>query len=187
MLFGGNPRYENTPLIGRGSPPPTVTGLPQRVGMGGWGGAEGSGPGVCLVRAAPAPSRELGRDHPGSKLGALRPGCSRGPSPVLRTCVPCRGHGDAAAVSALDAHGPAGRNCPRLCGPEEVLWGWMAGAIPQSLGSARGDTWPHLLAFLVVTSGGSCRWHLAGRGQGCCSAPSTAPTSKNDRPVSLVL
>lgn len=24
MLFGGNPRYENVPLIGRGSPPPTV-------------------------------------------------------------------------------------------------------------------------------------------------------------------
>lgn len=30
VLFGGNPRYENTPLIGRGSPPPTVTGLPQQ-------------------------------------------------------------------------------------------------------------------------------------------------------------
>uniref|UniRef100_A0A8C5CQI6 Protein tweety homolog n=1 Tax=Gadus morhua TaxID=8049 RepID=A0A8C5CQI6_GADMO len=27
MLFGGNPRYENVPLIGRGSPPPSV-GLP---------------------------------------------------------------------------------------------------------------------------------------------------------------
>uniref|UniRef100_G1PQ31 Protein tweety homolog n=1 Tax=Myotis lucifugus TaxID=59463 RepID=G1PQ31_MYOLU len=25
MLFGGNPRYENTPLIGRGSPPPTYS------------------------------------------------------------------------------------------------------------------------------------------------------------------
>ncbi|XP_036922370.1 protein tweety homolog 2 isoform X1 [Sturnira hondurensis] len=25
VLFGGNPRYENTPLIGRGSPPPTYT------------------------------------------------------------------------------------------------------------------------------------------------------------------
>lgn len=24
VLFGGNPRYENVPLIGRGSPPPTV-------------------------------------------------------------------------------------------------------------------------------------------------------------------
>lgn len=24
MLFGGNPRYENVPLIGRGSPPPSV-------------------------------------------------------------------------------------------------------------------------------------------------------------------
>ncbi|XP_008939224.1 PREDICTED: protein tweety homolog 2-like, partial [Merops nubicus] len=23
VLFGGNPRYENVPLIGRGSPPPT--------------------------------------------------------------------------------------------------------------------------------------------------------------------
>lgn len=24
MLFAGNPRYENVPLIGRGSPPPSV-------------------------------------------------------------------------------------------------------------------------------------------------------------------
>lgn len=24
MLFGGSPRYENVPLIGRGSPPPSV-------------------------------------------------------------------------------------------------------------------------------------------------------------------
>lgn len=29
MLFGGNPRYENVPLIGRGSPPPSV-GWPSR-------------------------------------------------------------------------------------------------------------------------------------------------------------
>lgn len=28
-LFGGNPRYENVPLIGRGSPPPTVSWAPQ--------------------------------------------------------------------------------------------------------------------------------------------------------------
>lgn len=28
VLFGGNPRYENVPLIGRGSPPPTVSGAP---------------------------------------------------------------------------------------------------------------------------------------------------------------
>ncbi|XP_015264051.1 PREDICTED: protein tweety homolog 2, partial [Gekko japonicus] len=25
VLFGGNPRYENVPLIGRGSPPPTYS------------------------------------------------------------------------------------------------------------------------------------------------------------------
>lgn len=28
-LFGGNPRYENVPLIGRGSPPPSVRWAPQ--------------------------------------------------------------------------------------------------------------------------------------------------------------
>lgn len=33
MLFGGNPRYENMPLIGRGSPPPTVPWAPQQGGQ----------------------------------------------------------------------------------------------------------------------------------------------------------
>lgn len=28
-LFGGNPRYENVPLIGRGSPPPSVRWVPE--------------------------------------------------------------------------------------------------------------------------------------------------------------
>lgn len=42
MLFGGNPRYENMPLIGRGSPPPTVPWAP----AAGWA-AEFLSQGVC--------------------------------------------------------------------------------------------------------------------------------------------
>ncbi|XP_017499493.2 protein tweety homolog 2 isoform X2 [Manis javanica] len=33
VLFGGNPRYENVPLIGRGSPPPTILCLWQTEGL----------------------------------------------------------------------------------------------------------------------------------------------------------
>lgn len=64
MLFGGNPRYENMPLIGRGSPPPTVPWAPKT----GW--AESSG-----ARCLSGNSRldeVLQQPHPGSFGGAVQ-------------------------------------------------------------------------------------------------------------------
>lgn len=51
MLFGGTPRYENAPLIGRGSPPPTVT---LAAPLAGWGGGSPCQPqGFRLSGATP--------------------------------------------------------------------------------------------------------------------------------------
>ncbi|KAF6097974.1 tweety family member 2 [Phyllostomus discolor] len=52
VLFGGNPRYENTPLIGRGSPPPTVTWAPAE-GVGGGVPEPGAGGGGASALAQP--------------------------------------------------------------------------------------------------------------------------------------
>lgn len=63
MLFGGNPRYENMPLIGRGSPPPTVTWAPAGVG------GSVRGPGVCRGKCPCLPS--VGRGVSSAPSGGL--------------------------------------------------------------------------------------------------------------------
>lgn len=71
MLFGGNPRYENMPLIGRGSPPPTVPWAP----AAGWA-AEFLSQGLSGNSALSWLEEVLHLPHPGSlealKLGALK-------------------------------------------------------------------------------------------------------------------
>lgn len=73
VLFGGNPRYENVPLIGRGSPPPTVrwatgakalwhpggvtlgghSGSPRAARQGGTGTGDPGAPCPCRGRGSP--------------------------------------------------------------------------------------------------------------------------------------
>lgn len=108
MLFGGNPRYENMPLIGRGSPPPTVTGPPRQ------GRAEAFLGQVSVGDSAPAfPQWDEGfhlphlggleGGRPGGELGTLFRG-SVTRAGTLRTRRAARAPGCPASV--LDRHCP---------------------------------------------------------------------------------